>query len=318
MSRQRGRTARRSTLDGVLDVFTLCILIATLFGFLGRLHWFLDLFSHFRVQYVQLSLAPLFIALWRRRYKWAVALVLIVCVNYAFVLPLYLGKPAPATEKPIRAMLMNINAGNGNTRQVIGSIEKFEPDLLLLEEVTPTWARELEVLDSTYPYRVAEPQEGCFGIMLLSKHPLEHVTIVNIGLAGVPSITADIHLPGGVLSFIGTHPLPPIGAAHAGHRNHHLAELPRIVKPQRHPVLLVGDLNTTPFSHGFRRLLHEAHLANSMKGYGYQPSWPSFNRFLRIPLDHVLHSPEIIIHTRMVDGDVGSDHLPVIVDFSVR
>ncbi|RKX36762.1 MAG: endonuclease/exonuclease/phosphatase family protein, partial [Verrucomicrobia bacterium] len=189
---------------------------------------------------------------------------------------------------------------------------------LLLEEVTPKWANELAALDSDYPHRIAEPQEGCFGIMLLSKVPLEHGKVVEIGTAGVPSILAEAHFPQGVVSIIGTHPLPPIGAEYSNHRNMQLIDLPYIVMKQKYPVLLIGDLNTSPFSYWFRRVVSESGLKNSMKGFGFQPTWPRNNRLLRIPLDHVLHSPEITIHNRMVGGNVGSDHFPVIVDFSVK
>lgn len=302
----------------IVDVISIGLAIVTLFGFLGRFHWFLDLFSHFRVQYMQLCLVPFFIAMWKRRYKWAVALVALVCLNYALVLPLYIGKPAPAAEKPLRAMLMNINAGNGNTEQVLGSIRQAQPDILLLEEVTPKWAHELEVLYASYPYRVAKPQERCFGIMLLSKYPLEHSEVVQIGQAGVPSIVANAYLPEGVLAIIGTHPVPPMGRDGSQLRNQQLAELPGVVAKQQHPVLLIGDLNVTPWSTHFTKLIKESGLKNSMKGFGHQPSWPVNHFFLRIPLDHMLHSPEITIHNRMVLRDVGSDHFPVIVDFSIR
>lgn len=318
MSKKRkNRINKRTRLDGVLDLFILGVLTATLFGYLGRLNWFFDLFSHFRVQYLQLCLVPFMIALWTRRNKRAVALVVLVCLNYTFVLPLYFGKPAPATGKPIRAMLMNINAGNGNTEQVLRSIEQFSPDLLLLEEVTPKWAHELEGLNATYPYRVEEPQAGCFGMMLLSKYPLEHGQVVQIGTAGVPSIVAEMYSPQGVVSIIGTHPRPPVGADGSLQRNIQLEDLPRIVHQQKNPVLLIGDLNTTPWSSHFKQLLNESGLKNSMKGFGHQPSWPSNMWFMRIPLDHMLCSEGIVIHNRMIGKDVGSDHFPVIVDFTV-
>jgi endonuclease/exonuclease/phosphatase (EEP) superfamily protein YafD len=315
VKRKKQKTSR---LIGIVDVITVALAIVTLFGFLGRFHWFPDLFSHFRVQYMQLCLVPFFITMWKRRNKRAAALVILVCINYALVLPLYIGKPAPATGTPFRAMLMNINAGNGNTEQVLGSIRQAGPDILLLEEVTPKWARELEVLNTTYPYRVAEPQEGCFGIMLLSKYPLEHGKVVQIGQAGVPSIVAEAFFPNGVVTIIGTHPVPPIGAAGSRERNTQLAALPDMVHQQQHPVLLIGDLNTSPWSSHFTQLLNASGLKNSMKGFGHQPSWPANHFFLRIPLDHVLHSPEITIHNRMVLQGVGSDHFPVIVDFSIR
>jgi endonuclease/exonuclease/phosphatase (EEP) superfamily protein YafD len=305
-------------LDGLLDLFTIGILIVSLLGYFGKFSWFLDLFSHFRVQYLQLCLIPFMIALWKRRNKLAIALVLLVCLNYTFVLPLYFGKPGPAESKTIRAMLMNINAGNGNTDLVLDAIKMAAPDLLLLEEVTPKWAHELEVLNETYRYRISEPQDGCFGMMLLSKVPLEHSQVVEIGNAGVPSIITEAYFPSGTVSIIGTHPLPPGGTEYSRQRNEQLAALPRYVKEQNYPVLLIGDLNTTPWSPYFQTLEKESGLKNSMQGFGHQPSWPSGNAFLRIPLDHVLHSPEITIHNRMIGRKIGSDHLPVIVDFTLN
>ena len=304
-------------LTGIINLLSIGLLVATIYGFLGRLHWFLDLFSHFRVQYMQLCLPLIAFYLWKRMNKRAVAVVLIAAINYAFVLPLYFGKPDAPDTKPIRAMLMNLNAGNGNTEQVLEAIVKFDPDLLLLEEVTPKWAHELAGLDEKYKYKIAEPQAGCFGIMLLSKHPLERGEVIEVGTAGVPSMVCEAYFPQGTVSVIGTHPLPPIGAEYANHRNNQLAELPSIVKEQTHPVLLIGDLNVTPFSPWFGKLVSESGLKNSMKGFGFQPSWIG-NAFLKIPLDHVLHSEDIIIHNRMIGPNVGSDHLPVIVDFSMR
>jgi len=154
--------------------------------------------------------------------------------------------------------------------------------------------------------------------MLLSKVPLTHTNVLQIGEAGVPSILATAHLPQGEFSIIGTHPLPPISANYSKHRNLQLAALPLLIRAQKNPVLLLGDLNASPWSPYFGRLLKDSGLKNSMKGFGFQPSWPSNNRFLRIPIDQVLHSPEITVHRRAVGADVGSDHLPVIIDFSLN
>ncbi len=303
------------SVNGIIDLLAVGLAAATVFGFLGRFNWFLDLFSHFRVQYMQLCLPLIGVALWKRLNARAAALVLLAAVNYAFVLPLYFGKPAPPTKQPTRAMLMNINAGNGNTEDVLAAIRTAKPDILLLEEVTPKWAAELAVLNATYPHRVAEPQKGCFGIMLLSKHPLKDARIIQIGRAEVPSVVATIRLPNDDLSFIGTHPPPPMGRLYSERRNEQLAELPALAANQKDPVLLLGDLNVTPFSYWFKRVM-ETGLKNSMKGFGFQPSWVG-NAFLKIPLDHALHSKEIVVHNRMVGGDVGSDHRPVIIDFTI-
>ena len=290
--------------------------VATVAGFLGRLFWVFDLFSNFRVQYFQLCLVLIGISIWKRQNKRMITFIFLACLNYAVVLPFYFGNPPVVTKQPTRAMLMNLNAANGNTERVLNAIRSADPDLLLLEEVTSKWAAELSIL--AYRYQVVDIREDCFGVMLLSKYPLSRTNVVFIGSAGVPSIVADVHLPQGEISLIGTHPLPPAGAKYSKYRNDQLAGLPKLVIKQKNPVLLLGDLNTSPWSPYFLRLLKESGLKNSMKHFGFQPSWPSHNRFLRIPIDHVLHSPEILIHNRVVGSDVGSDHLPVIVNFTLQ
>lgn len=309
---------KRSLFDRLCVLATGGVAAATMFGFFGRLHWMLDMFSHFRVQLFQIGLVLTGIALWRRKNKQAAVLVAVACLNYVVVLPFYFGKPSLVNGPTTRAMLMNINASNGNTEQVLTVIRIAAPDILLLEEVTPKWAHELSALSNSYPYHVDAHQEGCFGIMLLSKVPLSRTDVVLIGDAGVPSILATAHLPQGEISVIGTHPPPPVSANFSKHRNNQLAALPQFVREQKNPVLLIGDLNMSPWSPYFTRLLKDSGLKNSMQGFGFQPSWPADNRFLRIPIDQILNSPQITIHRRAVGAGTGSDHLPVIVDFSLK
>ena len=308
--------ADKKSVDRLFLLAGIGVAVATLLGFLGRLFWLFDLFAHFRVQLFQLTLVLIAVAIWRRNNRLLVAWILLACLNYAFVLPFYFGKPPAPKEDPARAMLLNILASNGNAEQVLEAIEQFDPDVLVLEEVTPRWDKKLAGLD--YPYRVAAVRDDCFGMLLLSRYPLSHTNVVFVGTADVPTVTAHVHLPQGEIAVIGTHPVPPIGADYSNHRNAQLAALPGFVKEQTKPVLLIGDLNCTPWSPYFARLLKDSGLKNSMKGFGFQPSWPADKRLMRIPIDQVLHSPEITVHNRMIGPDVGSDHLPVIVDFTVE
>ena len=78
-----------------------------------------------------IGLVLIAIALWKRLNRRAILLVLLAVINYAFVLPLYFGKPPAAQEKPIRAMLMNIHAVNGNTGLVLNAIRDADPDILV-------------------------------------------------------------------------------------------------------------------------------------------------------------------------------------------
>ncbi|MEM7233873.1 MAG: endonuclease/exonuclease/phosphatase family protein, partial [Planctomycetota bacterium] len=92
-----------------------------------------------------------------------------------------------------------------------------------------------------------------------------------------------------------------------------LSGLPTLTRETQ--CLLLGDLNTTPFSPYFSKLLDETGLQNSARGFGLQASWPSLLSVLGIPLDHVLHSEDIVVVDRSTRAGAGSDHRAVIVDF---
>ena len=67
-----------------------------------------------------------------------------------------------------------MNAANGNTAQVLEAIRTADPDLVLLEEVTPTWAAELTVLDNVYTYRKE------LGRILAREHPVRADLVVPV------------------------------------------------------------------------------------------------------------------------------------------
>jgi endonuclease/exonuclease/phosphatase (EEP) superfamily protein YafD len=82
-------------------------------------------------------------------------------------------------------------------------------------------------------------------------------------------------------------------------------------------VLVMGDLNATPWSRPFRRLLRRSALCDSRAGFGVQASFPAASTLLRLPIDHLLASCGVGVRARRIGRDVGSDHLPVIVDVVV-
>ncbi|MFA5689093.1 MAG: endonuclease/exonuclease/phosphatase family protein [Kiritimatiellales bacterium] len=304
-------------------IYKICVLmlisitLATVFGFFGARSWLLDLFSHFRVQYFQLCLAVILITLWQRKYRAAVIAIAVACLNYAFVLPYYFGKPAPVNTPVARAMLINLNASNGSAEAVLETVTAAAPDILLLLEVTPDQNEKNARLNAQFSYRIGEPQSGFLGILLLSKYPLSHEKIIYSGNAGIPTVVANIHLPRGEVAVIGTHLPPPLGAKLSVLRDWLLVQLAHLAAAQKTPVLLIGDLNITPWSPHFSNLLKTGGLKNSMRGFGFQPTWPAPVPFIKIPLDHALHSPEIKIQTRQIGLPAGSDHFPLIVDFSL-
>ncbi|MBM4022425.1 MAG: hypothetical protein FJ284_09335 [Planctomycetes bacterium] len=106
------------------------------------------------------------------------------------------------------------------------------------------------------------------------------------------------------------HPPPPLSADWTDHRDRQLAAIGRLAVEETLPVIVAGDLNTTPWSHGFRTLVTHR-LRDSAIGWGVQATWNARVLVPRLPIDHLLVPPEIGVHSRSVGPDLGSDHLPV-------
>lgn len=83
-------------------------------------------------------------------------------------------------------------------------------------------------------------------------------------------------------------------------------------------LILVGDLNNTPFSPTFKQLLKQSHLKDTRIGQGIFPTWPVTLPFMWIPIDHVLVSDAFQVESFQAGPYTGSDHYPIVVDLSLK
>ena len=215
-------------------------------------------------------------------------------------------------------MLINVNTMSGDPVRVARAVNEMSPQILVLEEINARWLIDLEGALRAYPHSRVSPREDNFGIGLFSKFLLSNARVVDIGEARLPSICAEVTIQATTLNVIATHPPPPGGARYSRWRNSQLNLIPDHVPKDGLPILLLGDLNVSPWSHHFGQLLKKTGLRDSSKGHGVQPTWPAGNPLLSIPIDHCLHSREVTILKRTIGPDVGSDHYPLIVDIALR
>lgn len=293
--------------------------IATILGFAGQFHWSLDLFSHFRVQYL---FGLLIYAVWfkfsRSNRNLLICLVFLL-LNFLAILPLYLPEHTADEPNPkIRLLHFNIHTRNRQFKKTLDLISETRPDVVVIEEVNALWLENLMPLVKTHPWWIAHPREDNFGISLFSRLPLKNQKISDFSGIGLPTILASIKTQQADLLLAATHPLPPVGPAYADVRDRQLAGLAEFATMASSPFVIAGDLNATPWSHTFKSMLAAGRLHDSSRGFGFQPSWPTHNPLLLIPIDHFIHNDHIRVTNRFIGPDCGSDHLPLIVDFSIR
>lgn len=312
-----GFTRLRPGIIGLSAVIGSVAAAATFGGLAGRYWWLLDLASHFRAQYL-IVLALVVVTLCAARaYRLAILFAVVALVNLALIAPLYAG----ATHSPagrdgsLRAMLINVHTANRDHAAVIDSIDLHDPDIVVAEEVNRRWMQAFQTLGTRYPHVLSKPRDDNFGIALFSKHPFTGARLIDVGSIGLPSILVRFEVQGRRFYLLGTHAVPPVSSEYSRMRNEHLAAIPGIVTALDAPVLLLGDLNASPWSFHFRRLLRDSGLRDGSRGRGIQPTWPTHMLPLLIPIDHCLHSPGIDVVGKKIGAHIGSDHYPVIVDF---
>lgn len=306
-------------LPALLTTATAIVCTCTAVGFWGRLWWVFELASHFRVQYFFFLLASTFIFLIQSRQREAILAGVFALINLSLIVPFYLAAPTVHAGGRIhRALLFNVNTSNRAHEEVRKFIRSMEPDFMVLVEANQTWVNELRKTEGNYPYSRGIPRGDGFGLVVFSRIPFENVEIQSIGEPEVPSLIARFTIDGQPLTVIGIHLQSPTGHVRSEYRNQQLFGLAKVVSSQKGLVMVLGDLNTTSWSPFFRDLLRKTGLRDSRKGFGVQPTWPTTFPPLWIPIDHCLVSSRVVVHDRRIGPSLGSDHYPVVVDFSVE
>jgi endonuclease/exonuclease/phosphatase (EEP) superfamily protein YafD len=296
--------------------------VALLAGFFGALHPAFDSFSHFRM-HLSLLTALLALPLLASSYRLqAVAALVFAVACFATTTAALPGLSPQAVAKPTDRMVysllqMNLRFNNPTPKKVLSLIGRTNPDVITLDEVSGMWATELGYIASAYPYRIlCDYPNGVFGVALLSRRPFAAGTaphceprgamaIATVDFGGIPVDVAAIHL---------SWPWPK-------EQNWQIGELAQPLAALGETAIMAGDCNAVPWSAAARRVARLGGLT-LMPSAG--PTWihrtlPDFlRRYAGLPIDQVFSKGGVTILSSSRLEDTGSDHLPVLVEFTLR
>jgi endonuclease/exonuclease/phosphatase (EEP) superfamily protein YafD len=292
-----------------------------LFGETGRWWQVGDLVSHFRIQFLFFALMAVMVMTftWGEHRRWLVAAGLNALLHAALIAPWYVPPDAePDGEARVRVMLANVLGHNPQREAVLEAIREEEPDVLVLLEVTEAWVEALKPLEEEMPHGFALPREGNFGIALMSRRKLGSPLPLRLDEDWPPGVRARVPL-GEERSFLllGAHASPPTSPEGYETRNRQFAALADSVTDPGGPAVVLGDLNCSLFSPQYRAFRTAGNLVNSRQGSGILPSWPAYwPDLMRIPIDHILATPELVCTRCRTVLLPGSDHAAVVADYA--
>ncbi|MCB9670254.1 MAG: endonuclease/exonuclease/phosphatase family protein [Alphaproteobacteria bacterium] len=257
--------------------------------------------------FVPASVLAVVVALRAPQRGWPSALLAV-----AVLLPALRGHgPHIAPEgEPLRVVTANVLMVNDAYDDVLAELVAADPDVIVLQEVSHGWGAALAgpVLDD-WPYRRVIPQEGSFGIAVLSRVPARFETVDLLGVPAVRAVLDD------GTTVLGVHTLPPRNAEYAPLWHAQMGLLAELDAD-----VVAGDLNATRHHPSYRRLLATGMRdAHAEVGRASASTWP--NGVFPVPpmrLDHVLVGPGLgVVGVRELPAH-GSDHAPVVADLVVR
>jgi len=309
------------SISGFLEIFFIAISILTVFSSFFHGNRLFELTSHFKVQYFYGSLFALVFYTIRKKKVLVLWFACTTVFNAYFVVPWYFGteKSASFPDKPILKILhANVYTGNKHKKWFLNLIASEAPDMFIVQEVDDRWEHELSVVETNYPYHRVIPRSDNFGIALYSKIPLLKIEEITDTEFDVPSFSVMFIFDKQEVELIAMHPLPPVGEFVFQIRNAEINFIAEHCRDAIHPKILIGDLNVTPWSQHYIHLEKISQMRNCRLGHGILASWPTKIFPMRIPIDHCLISREFNVNSIRLGPDIGSDHLPLIVELSMK
>ena len=321
-------------LNFIFWLLFLIIVCITLLSLASSFGWnvLLELFSHFKLQYLILNILLFCLLLLTRNKLFIIISIFCLAILIAEIITWHIPQTAlPVnTSANLRVLSSNVNTKNQSYSKVLSLVRQEQPDIALFMEIDESWAKQLNSLRDSLPYSIVKANPYNLGIAVYSKRKLENASAEFFGATNNPTIVGNLTINGQVVSLIGTHPPPPKPGLLFQTRNKQLDQISQYIKSRSNTVVMVGDLNITMWSRYYKRFISTTRLKNARQGFGTLPTWPTKTNYppysripslvtwlLSIPIDHCLISPDIKVVNIRTGPNVGSDHRPLITDLII-
>lgn len=315
----RGKLAKLTAI--ALGLGATALSVPLVGGFFGSIHPAFDSLAHFRIHLAAgLAAAALLLFFFKGwRLNAAIALAL-ACAATVVTTGLPVGglraEASGTADLPrYRLLHMNLRFDNPQPEKVFSLIGEVRPDVVTLNEVSTLWRGRLAVLEAAYPHRILCPHRARIGgSAILSRRPFTEAgaRCENGGSLAV----AAIDFGGETVEVAALH----LGWPWPFDQPWQVRKLVPLLGKLGDRAILAGDLNATPWSASVRRV---AEAGGLMLTRWVGPSWldrrapAALRPWVGLPIDHVMTKGGVLAEKPRRLPEAGSDHLPVLLEFSL-
>jgi endonuclease/exonuclease/phosphatase (EEP) superfamily protein YafD len=217
----------------------------------------------------------------------------------------------------VRLFMANVLQDNRRSDLVLQAIRDADPDVVCLLETDEWWTRELQPLETDYPWAMRQPQANDYGMYLCSRLPFSSCDVRFVVSDDVPSVRAVVQLRSGDEIVIhAVHPPPPLPESPSYGRDAELVLTGLEIAKAGRPAIVIGDLNDVAWSYTARLFQRLSHMVDPRVGRGLFSTFHAEHWLARYPLDHVFHTRHFTLKQLRVLPYTGSDHFPIVADLA--
>lgn len=223
----------------------------------------------------------------------------------------------------LRVMTINLLFTNLDFDAAAASVLDADPDVLIVQEFTTTWARELTSrLASRYEHvHAPNGPDGRFLQAVFSKRPFVRADTLRLGDGWWPKEHPAVLVrhEGREVLIAGVHmPTPPSFELVTQNRRYH-ATLADLARQRGGAFIIGGDFNATPYGTG-AAALRRAGLRDAFATVGIGPGWTwpadrGLGWTAGFRIDQLWASGDLLPIRAWRGLPTGSDHRPVVAEY---
>ena len=177
------REAPSSSSSVLAQATVVVVFLCSLAGVLGHVHHYVELASHFRLQYLIVALACLLIFVALHAWWSAIGAFATVCLHLAVVVPWYVSRHQPLCTSPhfpVKLLFANVESTQSTFCRCGSGWFEGKPRCGDHPRSDRAMDRSAPVIEERLPYTKALPRPGSVGIALYSRIPIERFDVVPL------------------------------------------------------------------------------------------------------------------------------------------
>jgi endonuclease/exonuclease/phosphatase (EEP) superfamily protein YafD len=302
--------------------------LLSLFPLIAADYWWIRIFDFPHIILTSFTVLAIFLYFFTFKPKWVndylYITVLLACfafqfskfIHYTIFFPVEMEESSDNVSEDQELVLYTANVLQENKRgtNLFIEIREREPDLIVFTETDQRWLEDIrEQVGDRYPYKVEQPQDNTYGMIVYSKLPLYDQSVEFLVDNEIPSIHTKVELrTGDLMQLYAVHPTPPMPQHNpmSTDRDTELMTVALLSQKSELPVIILGDFNDVAWSDSTQLTKTISGLLDLRIGRGFYNTYHAQYPLMRWPLDHLLAGPEFRHQASGVGVDFESDHFP--------